>query len=41
MSYELERHEHARDAFRRVLFANPDNALSWALMGLSEFQLKE
>jgi tetratricopeptide (TPR) repeat protein len=41
MSYELERHEHARDAFRRVLFANPDNALSWALMGLSEYQLKE
>jgi tetratricopeptide (TPR) repeat protein len=41
MSYEFERHEQARDAFRRVLFANPGNALSWALMGLSEFQLKE
>lgn len=41
MSYELERPEQARDAFRRVLFANPGNALSWALMGLSEFQLKE
>jgi len=41
MSYELGRPEQARDAFRRVLFANPGNALSWALMGLSEFQLKE
>ncbi len=41
MSYELERHEEARDAFRRVAYASPNNPVAWGLMGLSEFNLKE
>jgi tetratricopeptide (TPR) repeat protein len=41
LSYELDRHALARDAFRRVLLANPENALSCAFLGLSQFQLKE
>src|SRR5262245_36332188 len=38
--YELDRPAQARDAFRRVLTAQPDNAGAWAFTGLCEFQLK-
>jgi tetratricopeptide (TPR) repeat protein len=41
MSYELDRYEQARDAFRRVVLRNPQNAAAWAFIGLSEFQLKD
>ena len=38
--YEVERFEEARDAFRRVVAAHPDNGTAVALKGLCEFQLK-
>jgi tetratricopeptide (TPR) repeat protein len=41
ISYELDRYEPARDAFRRVVLADERNAVAWGLMGLSEFRLKE
>ena len=41
IAYELDRYEHARDAFRRVIRRAPDNAAAWALMGLAEFEIEE
>ncbi len=38
--YELERFPEARDAFRRVLAAHPENGTAWAFKGLCEFRLK-
>jgi tetratricopeptide (TPR) repeat protein len=38
--YELDEPAKARDAFRRVLAAQPGNAGAWAFTGLCEFQLK-
>jgi len=38
--YEVERYEAARDAFRRVVAAHPENGTAVALKGLCEFQLK-
>ena len=38
--YELERFGEARDAFRRVVTARPDNGTAWAFKGLCEFRLK-
>jgi tetratricopeptide (TPR) repeat protein len=38
--YELERFEQARESFRRVLTANPENGTALALRGLCEFRLK-
>lgn len=40
MSYELDRYEQARDAFRRVLFRNDQDPAAVAFLGLSEFQLR-
>jgi tetratricopeptide (TPR) repeat protein len=40
MLYSLERFEEARDMFRRVVGLAPDDANSWALKGLCEFELK-
>jgi tetratricopeptide (TPR) repeat protein len=37
--YDLGRHAEARDAFRRVSAAQPENGLVLALMGLCDFQL--
>jgi tetratricopeptide (TPR) repeat protein len=39
--YELERFAEARDAFRKVVTADPQNGTAWALKGLCEFRLKE
>ncbi len=41
MSYELDRYENARDAFRRMVQRNATNPSAYAFMGLSEFQLEE
>jgi tetratricopeptide (TPR) repeat protein len=41
MTYELNQYELCRDAFRRVSFAKPTNPVSWGLMGLCEFNLKQ
>jgi tetratricopeptide (TPR) repeat protein len=41
MSYELDRYEQARDAFRRVLYRRDQDAAALALLGLSEYQLKD
>jgi tetratricopeptide (TPR) repeat protein len=38
--YEVERFGEARDAFRRVVGADPQNGTAWAFKGLCEFQLK-
>ena len=38
--YELDQPAKARDAFKKVLTAQPDNAGAWAFTGLCEFQLK-
>jgi tetratricopeptide (TPR) repeat protein len=38
--YSLERFQEARDAFRRVTAAKPEDASSWAFKGLCEFELK-
>jgi tetratricopeptide (TPR) repeat protein len=37
--YELERFGEARDAFRRVVAAHPQNGTAWAFKGLCEFRL--
>jgi tetratricopeptide (TPR) repeat protein len=39
-SYELDRYDIARDAFRRVVQLQPDNGAAWTFKGLCEFQLK-
>lgn len=41
MTYDLNQHALCRDAFRRVSYATPKNPISWGLMGLCEFNLKE
>ncbi len=41
MSYELDRYEPARDAFRRVLARTPQDPAARALMGICEFHLKD
>jgi tetratricopeptide (TPR) repeat protein len=41
MTYDLNQHELCRDAFRRVTLATPTNPMSWGLMGLCEFNLKQ
>ncbi len=38
--YEIERFGEARDAFRRVLAAHPENGTAWALKALCEFRLQ-
>jgi tetratricopeptide (TPR) repeat protein len=38
--YSQERFEEARDAFRRVVGAKPDDGRSWAFKGLCEFELR-
>lgn len=38
--YEIERFAEARDAFRRVLAAHPENGTAWALKALCEFRLQ-
>lgn len=38
--YSLERFEPARDAFRQVVAAAPDDGRSWAFKGLCEFELR-
>lgn len=38
--YSQERFEEARDAFRRIVEAKPDDARSWVFKGLCEFELK-
>ncbi len=38
--YDLDRHEEAREAFRRVTTLNANNGAAWALTGLCDFQLK-
>ena len=40
LSYELDRHEQARDAFRRLLARNDQDPAATAFLGLSEFALK-
>jgi tetratricopeptide (TPR) repeat protein len=40
MLYSLERFEEARDMFRRVVGAAPEDANSWALKGLCELELR-
>jgi tetratricopeptide (TPR) repeat protein len=39
--YDLERHEEARDALRRVIGAQPKNGPARALKGLCDFQLHD
>jgi tetratricopeptide (TPR) repeat protein len=41
LSYSTERYTDARDAFSRFVVLKPDAGPAWALMGLSEFQLKQ
>ena len=38
--YEVDRFAEARDAFRKVVAAHPENGTAWALKGLCEFRLK-
>jgi tetratricopeptide (TPR) repeat protein len=38
--YSQERFEEARDAFRRVVAASPEDARAWAFKGLCEFELR-
>ena len=38
--YSQERFEEARDAFRRIVAAKPDDARSWVFKGLCEFELR-
>src|SRR5688572_30465665 len=38
--YEVDRFAEARDAFRKVVVAHPENGTAWALKGLCEFRLK-
>jgi tetratricopeptide (TPR) repeat protein len=38
--YSQERFEEAREAFRRIVGAKPDDARSWAFKGLCEFELR-
>ncbi len=41
ISYDAQRYEPARDALRRVVTLSPNDARSWGIMGLCEFQLKD
>jgi len=41
LSYSTDRYPEARDAFARFVALRPDAGPAWALMGLSEFQLKQ
>jgi tetratricopeptide (TPR) repeat protein len=38
--YSLERFDEAREAFRRVVAASPEDARAWAFKGLCEFELR-
>lgn len=39
--YDMDQHQEARDAFRRVVNVQPKNGPAWGLKGLCEFQLKD
>ncbi len=41
LNYELEKPAPAREAFLKVVAAQPENAGAWAFAGLCEFQLKK
>ena len=41
LNYELDRPAPAREAFLKVIAAQPENAGAWAFAGLCEFQLKK
>jgi predicted Zn-dependent protease len=41
LNYELEKPGPAREAFLKVIAAQPENAGAWAFAGLCEFQLKK
>lgn len=39
ISYDQDRYQPARDAFKRVVLLDQNNALAWGFLGLSEFHL--
>src|SRR5262249_42483427 len=39
ISYDQDRYQPARDAFKRVVLLDPNNAKAWGFLGLSEFKL--
>ncbi len=41
LSYDLDRYEAGRDAFRQLVRLVPESAPGWALLGLCEFQTRE
>jgi len=41
MYYEADRHRECRDAFARVVRAQPDHGAAWAFRGLCEYRLAE
>jgi len=38
--YDLDRHEEANDAFRRLLAKDPSSGITWVFKGLTSFRLK-
>lgn len=41
LSYDLDRYEEGRAAFRRLVALEPEAGPAWALLGLCEFQVRE
>jgi tetratricopeptide (TPR) repeat protein len=39
ISYDQDRYQPARDAFKRVVMLDQNNALAWGFLGLSEFHM--